>query len=324
MLRLRVILTALLTMVLLVLALPTTASAEAFNGPVYNDSTNPVKKFKINYYSDYVPQGLAYGKGYFFQTQYNWRYPQQDSIIVIHKANGEFVKAVYIAEGHVGGAAVKGNWLYVVTNLQNNTKTNGQGRLRTYSIDRILKTKHAGYVPTRWTTDIGRPGQYAGAFIGISGKFIYYGTHTADTSYTRNGQMWHHDISRSGKPVKPANPSTFAIPPNVQGVAVSGSRFLFSQSWDRDCWSRFTVTGAIPAIGGKSVFGPSMVEDMTKAGSKIYLTYESAAHLYTGGDGSNHSRNAVKYVAAGSLKGFMDAIQRRGWTSVPAGSNTCN
>ena len=234
-----------------------TASAEPFRGPVYTSSTKPRAGFTINRYADYIPQGLAYAKGYYFQTQYNWRYPSNRSLILIHRANGSFWKAVYIASGHVGGAEARGNNLYVVTN------TGSQGRLRTYSINRILKTAHAGYVPTRSTIDIGDSNDQAGAFMGIHGKRIYFGTHTADSSYSRNGRMWHVNIRSNGLPGTPSS-TAVAIPPNVQGVVVSGGSYLFSQSWDRDCWSRFRVTSRqTPASGGKSVYGPSMSEDMT-------------------------------------------------------------
>lgn len=65
------------------------------------------------------------------------------SLILVHSAGGAFQKAVYIAEGHVGGVAIRGNWLYVVTNV------GGQGRLRTYSIAKILATPHGSTWPSR-------------------------------------------------------------------------------------------------------------------------------------------------------------------------------
>ncbi len=297
------------------------AAAEPFGGAVYNARTNPRTAFKINHYADYVPQGIAYGKGHFFQTQYNWRYPGIDSIIVVHSAGGAYQKAVYIAEGHVGGVAVRGNWLYVVTNV------GGQGRLRTYSIDKILATPHGRYVavaPGRGVVNIGDSNDRAGAFIGLSGKRIYFGSHSSDSSYTKNGRMWHYNIRADGKPVKPAGNTVVAVPPNVQGMAVSGSSYLFSQSWDRDCWSRFKVTGRErPSVGGKSIFGPSMAEDVATTGGVLFITYESAANKYNGGDGSNHARNPVSYVHAGDLSDFVYAVWSRGWTSVPSGSNPC-
>ena len=298
------------------------AAAEPFGGAVYNARTNPRTAFKINRYTDYVPQGIAYGKGHFFQTQYNWRYPGNDSLIVVHSAKGAFQKAVYIAEGHVGGVAIRGNWLYVVTNV------GGQGRLRTYSIAKILATPHGKYVAVakgRGVVNIGDSNDEAGAFIAIVGKRIYFGTHTKDASYTRNGRMWHYNIRADGKPVKPKGNTLVAIPPNVQGMAVSGGSYLFSQSWDRDCWSRFKVTGRErPSVGGRSIFGPSGAEDLATHGGVLYITYESAAYLYNGGDGSNHARNPVRYVHAGDLSDFVYAVWSRGWTSVPSGSNTCD
>ncbi len=291
-----------------------TASAEPFRGPVYNSATTPRAGFTINRYRDYIPQGLAYAKGYFFQTQYNWRHPSNNSLILVHRANGTFYKAVYIASGHVGGAEARGNNLYVVTN------TGSQGRLRTYSIDKILRTAPAAYVTTRSTIDIGDGNDEAGAFIGRSGKRIYFGTHTKDTSYRRNGRMWHVDIRANGLPGTPSR-TAVSIPPNVQGVVVSGGSFLFSQSWDRDCWSRFRVTSRqTPASGGKSVYGPSMAEDMTVAKGKVWITYESGSYYYNGyGD---RARNPITNMHRGDLSDFVYAIWSRGWTSAPSGS--CN
>ena len=303
-----------LVVVALLSLLAPTASAEPFRGPVYNDQTQPRAGFTINRYSDYIPQGLAHGQGYYFQTQYNWRYPANNSLILIHRSDGSFWKSVYIAPGHVGGAEARGANLYVVTN------TGTQGRLRTYSIATILGAPHAAYVATRSTVDIGDGDDEAGAFIGIHGNRIYFGTHTKDSSYTRNGRMWHYRIGANGLPVRPPGSTPVAIPPNVQGVVVSGSSYLFSQSWDRDCWSRFKVTGRErPSVGGKSVYGPSMAEDMTKTKGRVWISYESNSFYYNGYSG-DRARNPIANMHRGDLSDFVYAIWSRGWTTAPGGS----
>ncbi|MFJ6671121.1 hypothetical protein ACIQMJ_08455 [Actinosynnema sp. NPDC091369] len=104
------------------------------------------------------------------------------------------------------------------------------------------------------------------------------------------------------------------IPGNVQGLVVTPDYFVFSQSWDRDCWSRITARERGEGFAGdRFTYAPSMSEGIVNAAGSLYVTFESDSHLYV-----DDARDVIHRPWFGNLSTFITDIQANGRTTEAA------
>jgi hypothetical protein len=297
---------ALATSVVLAVSLAPPASAAPLDR--YNSVADPMSTFELQFLDNFVPQGIAYSesRNRFFVTHYNWRDGGVDSRIAIHAGDGRYLRYVRIAPGHVGGITVWRDWLYVVTDGDG-----GMGRLRRYSLNRVLNADKGDYVKVLGVRDTY---QGASAFVTVHAGTIYFGTHTSDSSWDSHGKMWSWALDPDNGAPRPVrtDATPTSIPPNVQGMVRTGKYEIYSQSWRRDCHSRFTVVNRDNG-NRKRIYGPSMSEGIVNAGGSLFIAYESGAKKYRDGDGNGSSLNPVYRAHYANLKDFATTVLQHGW-----------
>ncbi|SDI13219.1 hypothetical protein SAMN05192558_101497 [Actinokineospora alba] len=301
----------------LTLAMGLTQSASAAEGFVgrFTDLTDPSMNFELQLLSTHVPQGIAYwdgdgGAARFFVTHYEPSNPS-NSRLAVHGADGTYFKNVRIGGGHVGGVVAWRHWLYTV-----DTDGDGEAHLRIYRLSDIGTTKNLEHLPLRgyWKMP-----DDSGAFVTISGDTLYFGTHTKDKTYQEHGRLytWPMDPNTGDPASRPEN--SWGIPGNVQGLVVTENFFVFSQSWDRDCWSRITVrTRGEGFASDRFIYTHAMSEGIVNAAGTLYVNFESAADYYSG------ARNIVKQPRYGPLSTIIYDIRDHGRTLGNRSPNECD
>ncbi|MFE9750167.1 hypothetical protein ACFYOT_35100 [Saccharothrix saharensis] len=285
------------------------SAAEDFSGRFTNYLASPKPDFLLTLRDTHVPQGIAYwpgdGHGARFFVSYYDDSDSTNSRLAVHGGDGRYLKAVKINGGHVGGVVAWRDWLYTI-----DTGSTGTTLLRKYRLSDIATTGHGEALPQRDTETL--PSR-SGAFVTIHDNKLYFGSHTADKEYTDRGRLYTWPMNpTSGNPT----PSTdqwgagIGIPGNVQGLVVTPNYFVFSQSWDRDCWSRITVRERGEGFAGdRFIYAPAMSEGIVNAAGSLYVNFESGSHLYV-----DDARNVIHRPWFGNLSTFITDIQANGRT----------
>lgn len=295
------------------------SAAEDFNGRFTNYLAEPKPGFWLNLRDTHVPQGITYWPGdgqgsRFFVTYYD---PSDvaNSRLAVHGNDGSYFKNLRIGGGHVGGVVAWRDWLYTI-----DTASTGTTLLRKYRLSDIGTTSSGTALPLRdsWQLPSG-----SGAFATIQDGNLYFGSHTKDKSYTQHGKLYTWPMNAtSGNPTPSSDQwgASIGIPGNVQGLVVTPNYFVFSQSWDRDCWSRVTVRvrgDGFPS--DRFIYAPAMSEGIVNAAGSLYVNFESGSYLY-----ASTARNVIHRPWFGGLSTFTTDIQANGRTIGERSPDECD
>lgn len=292
------------------------AAAEDFSGRFTNQLATPKAAFWLTLRNTHVPQGIAHWPGgdRFFVTYYD---PDDgtNSRLAVHANDGSHLKNLRINGGHVGGVVAWRDWLYTI-----DTDSTGTTLLRKYRLSDIGNTSGGAALPQRefWQLPTG-----AGAFVDIHDNKLYFGSHTRDKTYAEHGRLYSWPMNpTSGNPTPNSDQwgANIGIPGNVQGLVVTPHYLVFSQSWDRDCWSRVTVRVRGGGFASdRFIYAPAMSEGIVNADGSLYVNFESGAYPYV-----DDARNVIHRPWFGDLSTFISDIQANGRTINDRSPDECD
>lgn len=235
------------------------------------------------YNTPWVPQGLTnLGETRLVTSYYH---PEKDwadrpySRIVITDLAGVRKKLLRLdVKGHVGGLAATSEWLWVA---------NG-GTLRRYSRSAIANAADGAQIKASHVRTVLGNASYAYA----SGETVWVGNFNWDPDescpeYNQDfASMYQYRVTSDDKL---EYVRTVRTPGAVQGLTVTGTRYLWSTSCGRDNDSRIVVWDRSRSYDGTNDYGnvytaPNMSEGMTRIGAKLFLIFEAGSSTYDDAD----------------------------------------
>lgn len=219
----------------------------------------------------WAPQGLTdWGPDRLIISYYDARYEGDDwtrraksRIVIVHRATLRPIKTLILnTQRHVGGLATTKNFFWVSMD----------GRLIRYPISR-LGARSGTLIHADHEADIKSKASYAFG----QGENVWVGTSTE----THRSTMYRYSVSSGGWLTRR---EALPTPPRVQGVAVVGTRIVWSTSWGTQD-SRLVVWPRHVAYNGDARIGnwitcPPRSEGLAYAGGRLQLIYESSADRY--------------------------------------------
>ena len=237
----------------------------------------------------YVPQGLA--------SWSNWNGRGEDLLLIsaYHDGNGnkdpDGSSAVFgvvangsragtglgrmlIANGHVGGVAVYGGWLYV----------GSESTIRGYRLS-TLRNALAGANPKKQEpAAYNRPSSFRVSYLGTGDGHLWAGTFSENSPTHLNGYV---QTSRSAGTLAFRSGTQVYAPKKTQGVAVTAGHVIFSTSYGRNDRGNIWIfrRGQQNATDRNSYCfrAPSMNQGVTVLNGRLHLGFESGAYTYNHG-----------------------------------------
>jgi hypothetical protein len=264
---------------------PARPSVQAFYGPAASEIYDNVFSNAFatpNLSKGYTPQGMT-----------SWPLPNGSSLIII----GEFKKGyksylvavdpntghtygtVKVAEAHLGGIAVVGNWLFV----QDKPGLNHE-KVRKYDMRKLaaafLKSHNTGTNPYVGKTGALQPVYWA-SFMSSYGGHLYAGHHGINDT-----NMVEYTVSKAGRLKQK---TVYQAPQLTDGVVVTGDRFIFvSHNDSNNSFGTMTITKRSTHLSGSPIrcFAmPNLGEGAVLDHGVVYTVFESGA-------AGNHSSSA--------------------------------
>jgi hypothetical protein len=253
--------------------------------------------------SQFAPQGLTYWRDWddkadlLLATAYDTG--TRDAIIVgldpKRDDKSATVGIVQLESNHAGGIALHGDWLFVSDGphairtfkksalVKAMRESQDSDTEKTPKIDPVRVTKGL-YGTSFLTADSGDRKLYAGLFSKKRREWMY--RYTID-----NGDGSLSLDKKDGKGLR------WEVPARTQGVTVTGKRFVFSSSHDRDIRSNVWVTDRAETNLDKASVrcfrAPSMAEGLATDGDTAWLLFESGSDDYNGTDDGHRARNVI-------------------------------
>lgn len=289
----------------------TSAGKPFYPGPdaskPYDDTFSSGPAIPSDYLQNAVPQGLATlpnwipGHDLLLQTGYDRS--GNASVIGIRPEGGATTAlALQYKNGtpltaHAGGIAVVKKWVYV----------SGPGdkvlKYRITAVKRAL-AQRSGKVraAAEQNLSVGTAG-FVASFMGNDGRSVYVGTFDEN----HRNRMYRFDVSATGVlKRRGGRGSWIQVPKKTQGLAVTGSHFLYSTSHDRDNRANVYVVkrgkkyldnSALKCIGA-----PSMTEGFAISGGQAFISFESASWAYPG---ARNTIGNLHKAPVGRLQAFV-------------------
>ncbi len=242
---------------------------------------------KIPYHdSRWVPQGLTkLGENRLVIAYYD-RFHRYNSIItIIDRATGRYVKTLHLdTKSHVGGLAMTKKYFWVTS----------EGYARRYDRN-ALSTASGRTIHQQKAIPVRGSASYAVA----EGETLWVGTFNEK----HRDYMYQYAVGAKGALSFRQSRLT---PSQVQGVVVTGTRFVWSQSWGRDndskliVWPRSKVYSGSTKVGNW-VTAPNMAEGMVIAGGQLQVVFESGSDAYNGTADGNAADYIIRSVHHGSM-----------------------
>jgi hypothetical protein len=252
-------------------------SVSAFYGPaaseIYDNAFH--NAFAIpNLPAGYTPQGmttwpLPNGSSLLILGEYKKKH---DSLLVaIDPSTGHSYGTVKIAEAHLGGIAIVGNWLFA----QDKPNTNHE-KVRKYDMGKLAKaflsSHNTGVYPYVGKTGALQPVYWA-SFMSSYGGHLYTGHHGI-----KDVLMYEYSVDSTGTLHKKHK---YQSPPLTDGVVVTGDRFIFISHTDApDTFGTMTITGRHAHLSDASIrcFAmPNLGEGTVLDHGTLYTAFESGS-----------------------------------------------
>ena len=252
-------------------------SASFYSGPsvsyAYDRRFSATKAIVPNL-DTHTPQGVAMwhnwdGKGHDLLLVTAYRDGARAYVHGIDRATGAHINTAEIAATHAGGIAISGNWIFI----------SGAGQsIRKYRTSdmRLAMNHRRGHL---YISSVGTPRAVHGAsFLSTYGGYLYAGLFNP----TGRDRMYAYKIASNGSLT--TQPGGYQIPTKTQGVAVTGTRFIFSTSYGRrNRGNIYVVKRGYSSLDSAKLYcfrSPSMNEGVTSYGSTLYVTFESGSYEY--------------------------------------------
>jgi hypothetical protein len=266
---------------------PARPSTQAFYGPAASAIYDNV------FHNAFATPNLS--KGYIPQGMTTWALPNGSSLIIIGEykpgndsylvavdpSTGHTYGTVKLAEAHLGGIAVVGNWLFA----QDKPGLNHE-KVRKYDMGKLakafLKSHNTGTNPY-----VGKTGAlqkvYWASFMSSYGGHLYAGHHGINDT-----NMIEYTVSKAGVLKQK---TVYQAPQLTDGVVVTGDRFIFvSHNDTNNSFGTMTITKRSTHLSGSPIrcFAmPNLGEGAVLDHGVVYTVFES-------GSTGNHSTAADK------------------------------
>jgi hypothetical protein len=251
----------------------------------------------VPHLAKWTPQGLTTwhnwdGKGHNLLLMGMYRRGHQSYLVGIDPKTGANVGTVRTNRSHFGSLGVVGRWVI------GQDSTHGSKpfvrRYPTSSLRAAMVNSHQhGNRPYLGPT--GSPQRvHSVGFMTVTGKSVWLGKYTKVNPTTMYRYRVDHDgrLHRTGGPWK--------VPPRTQGVLVTKDRFVFASSQGGSAGKLTVVDRGRPNEPVACVATPSMPENMTIDGGKVYAAYESGAGQY-----AKHATGKVRDLRTGLLRSML-------------------
>ncbi len=239
--------------------------------------------------SRYVPQGVT--------SWANWNGTAEDVLLIsaYHDGNGDKVpdgpSAIFgvvasgsragtglgrmlITNGHVGGVAAYGGWLYVGSEFE----------IRGYKLSAVRSALAGANTNTVHARSYNRTSSYRVGFMGTGDGHVWAGSFSETASTRLNGYV---QTSRSLGTLSYRSATQSYAPKKTQGVTVTAGYAIFSTSYGRNDRGNLWIfrRGQQSATDGNSYCFrvPSMNQGITQLNGRVYLGFESGAYTYNKG-----------------------------------------
>lgn len=271
-----------------VIALTTTVPASAA-GP-YDEYEDYFDSHKTNMpFTDtrWVPQGMTKRGENQLVIAYYDRHGTKNSIIgIADRATGKRLKYLRLdTTGHVGGLAMTSKWFWVATN----------GVVYRYNRSQLNRANGAK-MNRSYTKDVKGLASYAYA----EGETVWVGNFSSGNDY-----QWMYQYR-----VNSANELSYVqdrrTPSKVQGVALTPSKIIWSQSWGRNSDSKLIIWKRDRTYDrnwdyGNVLVAPPMTQGLVIANSRLFVDYESGADKYDGTADGKRAKVVIRKLHHGTI-----------------------
>lgn len=261
---------------------PARPTVQAFYGAaasaIYDNSFD--NAFAIpNLAQGYTPQGmttwaLPNGSSLIIIGEYRTGY--RSLLVAVDPATGDTYGTVQVAEGHLGGIAIVGKWLFA----QDKPNTNGE-KVRKYDMGTLaqyfLQSHNAGTAPYVGKTG-GLQKVYWASFMSSYGGHLYTGHHGINKR-----SMYEYSVDADGTLHKK---HVYEAPKLTDGVVVTADRFIFvSHGSSGNGFGIMTVAARSAHLSDH----PLRCFAMPDLGEGAVLDHGTVYTAYESGSSANHS-----------------------------------
>lgn len=229
---------------------------------------------RVPHLSGWVPQGLT--------TWKNWdrrgtdllllgmyRNGAKSYLVGIDPKTGRHVGTVRAKATHFAALGTSRGWLIA----QDNVDTDSPPTVRRYRLSalrtKMAKAAKSGGLP--FLAAYGKPQRvYGASFMSAYDGDVWLGRHANKPAY-----MYRYAVRRNG--ALRATEGPWRVPARTQGLLVTDRHFVFTAS-DGGGRGQLTVVGRdAPARAVACLWTPSLPQNLTAVGDRIYTAYESGA-----------------------------------------------
>lgn len=236
--------------------------------------------------SKWVPQGLTKrGEDQLVISYYDRFEDANSRIAIVNRATGARVKWLRLdTKGHVGGLAMTRDWLWVA---------NG-GYL--YRYKRSQLGQDSGTTIHR-SASINVKGKASYAYA--EGETVWVGDFSSGDDY-----QWMYQYRVSGGSLSYAQDRR--TPSKVQGVALTPTKIIWSQSYGRENDSKLIIWKRDRTYDrnwdyGNVVVAPPMSEGLVIANGRLFVAYESGSDKYDGTADGDRAKVVIRKLHHGTI-----------------------
>lgn len=230
----------------------------------------------------WVPQGITWWGSdklivSYYDGDHEYGHRANSIISIMTRSATQEIKALRLnTQRHIGGLATAGGYLWVAMD----------GRLLRYSPSK-LAAAHGSLIHADKEWSVHSAASYANG----DGSSVWVGT---CDQYHRS-TMYRYQIVDGVPKLR----ESLTTPSQVQGVAVTSSKIVWSKSWgwansSLIVWPRHVTYNGSTAIGN-GIVAPPRSEGLTIANNRLQLVYESSANAYRPGAGNHPVVRSVHF-----------------------------
>jgi hypothetical protein len=251
---------------------------------------------RIPHLGGHVPQGLASwrnwnGRGGTLLLLGMYRDRSPSYLVGIDPTTGKHVGTLRTKATHFGALGVSRGWLIA----QDNATPAGGPAVRRYRLSKVraqmLRAAAADTKP--YLAAEGKPQRvYGASFMAVHEGSVWIGRHVK----RKPDSMYRYTVTGTGRLKKEQGP--WRVPVRTQGVLVTDKHFVFTSSAGGKRGKLTVVRRAAPKKPVACVWTPSLPQNMTTVGGRIYTAYESGAGKFD----QLGAANRIKSLHMGTMR----------------------